>query len=101
MFQFYILIICSFLLIFIFNFQLGNANYYECGTIATGRCAGDQIWGSGLYRADVPNGCCTTGNTGVTAVYRILEIDGKCASKCTLITSTQTYSPAVSNTSTD
>jgi hypothetical protein len=69
----------------------------ECGTIAGGRCNGDVLWGWGIYQAKDKSGCAKGGNPGTVAISRIIEIIGKCASKCSLGTSVHTYNPSVSN----
>ncbi len=64
----------------------------ECGTIATGRCAGDFIWAYGIGRARDPIGCDNYGNRGQEFYRYQYQISGKCNSKCAQGDSDITYS---------
>ena len=75
----------------------GNFDYLECGTVANGKCAGDTWWGYGVYIADNKDGCRKEGNGGGSALYRRIEVIGKCASKCRLGRSSATYDSLVNN----
>ena len=69
----------------------------ECGQIQGGRCHGDLIWGTGLYRVNNDRGCIKGGIYQNRAIKRQISIVGKCSSRCSLGSSIITYSELVYN----
>ena len=55
------------------------------------------MWGIGIYEADDQHGCSKHGVSVLTALYREVEVRGKCASKCSLGSSIRELKPPVNN----
>ena len=75
----------------------GNVNSQECGTITGGPCDGDELWGTGIYQTDNQEGCSCTGIRAQTAIFRIIYIKGKCASRCSLGWSVESWDKPITN----
>ena len=69
----------------------GNSDLIECGTIIGGPCNGDTLWGIGIFQADNQEGCQCYGFTASVALVRKIWVVGKCASKCSLGWSIQSW----------
>jgi len=79
------------------TYSNGNQDHLECGIISSGPCAGDTLWGIGLYEANDQHGCCTKGMTSIRALSRQIEIRGKCESRCSLGSSVLRFNSPVNN----
>ena len=69
----------------------------ECGIVTGGPCDGDEISSVGTWEVDDQEGCSFKGVRGYNGLYRLILVKGKCASRCSLGWSIESWDIPVNN----